>query len=493
MLSTRRQATASCRGVLQRRGFFGVKSPVEASSGGVYVTKYQITKKGKAGVDYDDFLLTLPQRDQLASETKQVELFLKYLKVVTDHEARSDDFKDFLKRSKDGLMVESDVFITTEELLSAMWANGFAEKERTAVQYTFPAEYKFHYPELAVLFNISEEDCYKYCMRKRIEASHIGQLDSKKMKPGGWVRDHWLIFGASIFLLKTFPFFNYYFALKGFGTGMFLWTSYTAFSRYIGDVIQRNEFMAAQKTAQDVMEGEDKIMAAMKRFANDSKCLDRLASFSSDLRPTMASYRKALIEAEKQQLIAKAKKQLQSILSFEDSNGAKLQDSLVKEVKADFTRKFGTDASMQSAAFESALTGISGETSKQDPVLNFFADSLKQIDLSGKAKANASGSVSERLAFMQQQQEQEFVKTFYVTAEETTAVKSASDEAAKTKLMEQLYSKCGFHVPGAYTMTDAKPPSDSGSDYVKEVSDAVGKLTKELEQKRAASLQAAFA
>ena len=132
MLSTARlgvSATVSCRQMLrQRRTFFGVKSPLEAAPGGVFVTKYKITKTGKQGVDWDDFLLTLPEKDQLASESKQVETFLKYLKIVTDHEKRPDDFKDFLKRAKDGLTVESDVFVTTEELLAVMWQNGFAEK-----------------------------------------------------------------------------------------------------------------------------------------------------------------------------------------------------------------------------------------------------------------------------------------------------------------------------------------------------------------------------
>ena len=47
--------------------------------------------------------------------------------------------------------------------------------------------------------------------------------------------------------------------------------------------------------------------------------------------------------------------------------------------------------------------------------------SLK-IDLSGKAAAKADGTVSERLAFLQQQQEDEFTKTFYVTKDEAASV-----------------------------------------------------------------------
>ncbi|CAD7973815.1 unnamed protein product [Amoebophrya sp. A25] len=497
MLSTLRvstgRATRPCSRMLQglqRRTFFGVKNPMETGEGGMFVTKYKIVKPGKAGIDWDDFLLTLPSRDQLGSETKQVETFLKYLKVVTDHEKRPKDFQDFLKRAKDGLNVEADVYVSTEELLSVMWQNGYADKERTSLQYTFPADYKFHYPELAVLFDLSEEDAYKYCMRVRIEASHIGQLQTQKMKEGGWVRDHWLIFGASIFMLKTFPFFNYYFALKSFGTGMVMWTSYTAFGRYIGDVVSRNEFMAQQKTASDVMEGEDKIMAAMKRFANDSSCLDKLASFSSDMGPSMATYRKALIDQERHSLLSKAQKQLSNILAFEDSTSAKLQESIVKEVKSDFQRKFTGDKGMQSAAFESALAGIAGGKGN-DPVLGFFATSLKAIDLSGKAKANAAGSVSERLAHLQAEQEKEFVKTFYISGEEAATAKKSGNEQS----MQQLYAKVGYHVLGSFGLTEVpeKPSMPSADKYVGEIADAASKLGKEIEKKRLDSFQAAFA
>jgi len=89
-----------------------------------------------------------------------------------------------------------------------MWKNGYSEQERNAVQFTFPSDYKFHYPELSVLFNLEEEDTYKFCMRTRIEKSHIGELDWEKVKRKGFIRDHWLIFGVGIVIFKYFPFFQ---------------------------------------------------------------------------------------------------------------------------------------------------------------------------------------------------------------------------------------------------------------------------------------------
>lgn len=32
------------------------------------------------------------------------------------------------------------------------------------VRFTFPSDYKFHYPELSAMFDIPEEDTYKFCL-----------------------------------------------------------------------------------------------------------------------------------------------------------------------------------------------------------------------------------------------------------------------------------------------------------------------------------------
>jgi len=103
-------------------------------------------------------------------------LFVRYLKLVTDKEGRADDFTAFYAKCKDGLTVENDVFLSVDEILSVMWKNGYTEQERNAIQFTFPSDYKFHVPELSVLFDLKEDDVYKFCMRTRMEKSHIGEL-----------------------------------------------------------------------------------------------------------------------------------------------------------------------------------------------------------------------------------------------------------------------------------------------------------------------------
>merc|ERR1719327_1578263 len=155
------------RAVIGSRHFFNVATPTSiAGPGGVAVTKYNIVKPARDGVEWDDFLIALPEKDQLAKFSKEVPLFIRYLKVVTDTEGRADDFNEFVARAKSDLTVESDVYITTEELLAIMWKNGYSDQERNAV--------KFPFPELSALFNIAEEDACKFCMRTRMESSHIG-------------------------------------------------------------------------------------------------------------------------------------------------------------------------------------------------------------------------------------------------------------------------------------------------------------------------------
>merc|ERR1719498_1248240 len=280
---------APVTGPAQQRSFFYI--PQAWGAGGAHITKYHIVKPGKDNVEYDDFLIALPDRDQLASFSKEVPLFIRYLKLVTDKEGRQDDLAAFVQRAQSGLTVESGAFITTDELGALMWKNGYAEEERNRLANIFPTDYQFHYPELSVMFDIPEEDTYKFCMRTRMDDSHIGELDYDKVKRKGFLRDHWLIFGTGLLIFKYFPFYNYYFGMKVFGVGLWCTSFWMLLSRGIAKTVRRNEYMAAQKTAEDVMDGEDKIVSAMDRFANDSRCLDYLKEFKPETQATFAQYR----------------------------------------------------------------------------------------------------------------------------------------------------------------------------------------------------------
>jgi len=479
MLNATRAPIRRALATHQSRAFWNVSLPVLGGPGGAYVTKYRIVKPAKDGVHYDDFLLTLPERDQLASMSKEVPLFIRYLKAVTDKEGRGADFTAFFDRAKSGLTVESDVYITSEELLAIMWKNGYSDSERNAVQFTFPSDYKFHYPELSVLFNIAEEDTYKFCMRTRMDTSHIGELEWDKVKRKGAIRDHWLIFGTGLVIFKYFPFFNYYFGMKVFGTGLWCTTFWMLLNRGIAKTVRRNEYMAAQKTATDVMEGEDHIVKAMQRFANDAKCVEYLADFKGETEDKIGAYKRALVLKQKEDLTAAAARQLQGIASFEASMGSALQELVVSEAASSFRAKFPTDAGMQAAAFKSAVASLAGDSAgAADPVSAHFNDafaSLAGVDLM-TAKGDANGSLAERVAFAQQSKEAEFKQTFMVTKQEASAVKALVKEAGKDLDFSKLSASSAEKLDSLYTSINAKVgyalPASIGSKAIAHTADA---------------------
>jgi len=498
------------------RSYWNVSLPVLGGPGGAHVTKYAIVRPGKDGVEYDDFLLALPEKDQLASFSKEVPLFIRYLKVVTDQEGRADAFKEFYTRAKSGLVVETDVYINTEELLALMWKNGYSEQERNAVQFTFPSDYKFHYPELAVLFDLTEEDTYKFCMRTRMEASHIGELDFDKVKRKGLLRDHWLMFGTGIFIFKYFPFFNYYFGVKVFGTSMWCYTVWSVMNRFIAKTCRRNEYMAAQKTAQDVMDGEDAIVESMKRFANDAKCVEYLQGFKSEAETKMGSYKQAMVAKMKEELSERAEAQLRAVSNFEASMGSAMQELVVKEAAASFKSAFPGNKKMQDKAFAAAVKSLGGQqlAAGEDSVAAHFDDAFKSlagVDLA-TMKGNASGTLAERVAFAQQTREKDFQQSFMVTAEEAAEVKSLVSKAKSgsdfdfSKLPQEsldklnaLYTsinnKVGYSLPT--TLSSSKAVAATGDSeaaaYVEKINTQLDAAAKQLQQARLTAFAKSFA
>lgn len=114
--------------------------------------------------------------------------------------------------------------------------------------------------------------------------------------------------------------------VKVFGTSMWCYTMWTGLNRFVSKTCRRNEYMAAQKTAQEVMDGEDAVVLAMRRFANDAKCVEYLGSFKEDTEAKVASYRAALAAKMKDELAERALKQLQAIATFEAGMNSAMQE-----------------------------------------------------------------------------------------------------------------------------------------------------------------------
>ena len=496
---------------------WGISIPQLGNSGAVAVTKYRITRPYRDDTDWDDFLLALPEKDQLAKFSKDVPLFVRYLKLVTDMDGRTDKFKEFFLRCKDGLTVESDVFITTDELLSVMWKNGYSEQERNAIQFTFPADYKFHYPELAVLFDLEEGDAYKFCMRTRMDKSHIGELDSEKIKRKGLLRDHWLLYAGGWYIFKNYPFYSYVFFLKTWGFTMWFVSCWYLFGRMATKIWRRNEQMQLQKTAEDVMTGEDGIVANMRKFANDSNAVEYLKEFKDETQATFAEYRQALVNQQRNQVTERINSQLNAIARMEAASAGNMQDLLVNETYRLFKDAFKKDVGMQEAAFESAIASIKGGASSSktsDPVLAHFADAIKSVEKADwkKINADANGSIVERIANVKKQAESEFKKMFYVSKSEAAEVRDIAKlvgskfdfsalPADKAKRLDELYTainnRVGFAVPSESSILSAKGTvldnaSLKSTPFIDEAEKQVEGIVNRIKQERLKAFISAF-
>merc|ERR1712232_731603 len=309
-----------------------------------------------------------------------------------------------------------------------------------------------------------------------------GELDWEKVKRKGMLRDHWLIFGTGLMIFKFFPFFNYYFGVKVFGTSMWCWTVWSVMNRFIAKTCRRNEYMAAQKTAQDVMDGEDAIVESMKRFANDAKCVEYLQGFKTESETKIGSYKSALVMQMKEDLNEKALNQLRAVSNFEASMGSAMQELVVKEAAASFKAAFPLNKSMQDQAFAGAVKSLSGAqlSAGEDSVAAHFASAFKSLDGVDLAtmKGDANGTLPERVAFAQQSREKDFKQSFMVTAEEAAEVKALVAKAKSgsdfdfTKLSEEnltklngLYNsinnKVGYSLPATLGSKAVTPTTDA--------------------------------
>jgi len=510
----RRPAIQAAR--LSRRGVvgWGVKIPEMSTPGGIFSTKYAITKPYNENTTWDDFLIALPERDQLARFNKEVPLFVRYLKLVTDKEGRQKDFQEFFARCKDGLNVENDVFISVDELLSVMWKNGYTEQERNAIQFTFPSDYKFHVPELSVLFELSEDDCYKFCMRTRMEKSHIGELDWEKVRPRGFLRDHWFVYAGGFYLFKNFPFFNYVFFCKFFGFGVWFWSCWLLFARYSHRLYRRTDYMLQQKTAQEVMDGEDKIVENMRKFASDGECLTQLQGFKGEAQDTFAKYRAALLHTMQKDMSDRVQAQLTSIARFEQQMNAQLQETIVRETAQAFKDTFPGDSKMQADVIDNACKSIGKGEAGADPLKKFFTDSFDQVAKADLAttKGNPKGTIVERVAAVQQAREAAFQASFMVSAAEAAEVKSLGGKALTgdsldlTKLDEKsltrlealftsINNRVGYAFPSEKELISSiKTTGDASSDeFVNYANDQVSLALAKFQAARLGAFVRAFA
>jgi len=266
--------------------------------------------------------------------------------------------------------------------------------------------------------------------------------------------------------------------------------------------------MAAQKTAQDVMDGEDAIVNSMKRFANDAKCVEYLQGFKNETEAKLGSYKKALVLQMKHEMSERAVKQLQAVSSFEASMGSAMQELVVRETAASFRDKYPNSQDMQDLAFDAALKGLAGDaiSPEEDPVTAHFQkafDSLNGVDLL-TVQGDANGTLPERVAYAQQAKEQEFQRTYMVSSAEAEEVRSiagsdisklSQDAIARLNtLYNTINAKVGFSLPETLqTKAVAQSDDAEANAYAEKVNNQLQAAQKELQRARLEAFAKSFA
>ncbi|XP_953796.1 uncharacterized protein TA16245 [Theileria annulata] len=433
-------------------------------------TKYRITKPWTSDSVYDDIFLSEPSKEDFYPFTKEMPVFLKFLNLLTAAQNRKEVFIDFVKRCENGLVVEKDVYLTKDELLECMWANGYSNSEMNAFKFAFPSDYKFHYPELAVLFELNEEDCYKYCVKER--ASNPEELVELKLKkPTNLVSSYGLVFLGCWFALSNAVLGNAWFFAKTlpFGAVFYLLASY--FQKWLKEYFWKEENALIEKVKQEKEYCEDAIYSQLRKYLEDSKCVDYVESFKSEVVNRMEQYKKALLVRMKNEASNLMKERLNNMAHHEASISSSLEKNMVNELVKLFLETFSTSPEMKTDALSSSIMELKGEYNKlDDPLFKFFNDNLGQFQ-AGTRKKRTQTSTNEggdtfvdRCNRLFQQKEQEFLNTFTVTPEEFKEVSSLArlcksnqgfnldklspDQRTKLdNLYLNLSQKMGYYVP----------------------------------------------
>ncbi|CDJ51084.1 BT1 folate/biopterin transporter family protein, related [Eimeria brunetti] len=390
----------------------------------VQYTKYRITKPWTTDTQFDDLLLSEPSRDTLAKFTKEAPLFLRFLKLITDVENRPQAFIEFARRCENGLVVEKDVFITKDELMKCIWENGFSQNEMNAFEFAFPADYKFHYPELAVLFDLPEEDCYKYCIRQRAKTPEK-LVEIKYEKPKNLLSSYGLCFLGVWYGFSNQVLSNAWFYSKTFPFGAVFYMLASYFYRNIREYLWKEEKAMIEGAKDRKDAGEELVHRQLKKYANDARCLEYVSSFKDEVQHQLAEYHAALLEQMRQRMVERIKSKLMAIQQAEKAIQGSLQEVIVRELVDSFHRKLATDTKMQDIALKAAIEGISGDAPSVDPVGAHFVAALKELGKAdfAKSKPTDGGSVLGRVSAVFQSREEEFLQSFTVSPEEANEVK----------------------------------------------------------------------
>lgn len=398
---------------------------------------------------------------------KDIPIFLRFLKLVCDQEKRPKDFIDFAKRyvfyffyfmlsCENGLVVQEGAYISKAELLANMDKNGYSNSEIAAFSLAFPDDYKFHYPELAAAFDLSEEDAFKFAMRTRMENQEISHV--KYDKTPGFVTTFIATYlPIAALLANPYSVSNYALAGKILPYYLSIYALYRSFGSDLLNQYKQINSEIAKQNSKVKLEGQEALMMKTAKFAEDTNAVAYLQDLKPATEKKFAAYRAALIADHKRRVTERVERQLNSLRNAEREVATGLQELMAREIMGAFRNTYSDK--MAASAFESAVANIAGEDSTTDPVKDFVLKALAEfqaVDLS-KVSGKATGTVVERVAFAYQQREKNLLNNFTVRAEEAKKIaeiaKSCNGDASKLsaaqldeldKIFRELHERVGF-------------------------------------------------
>ncbi|EEA08191.1 uncharacterized protein CMU_011400 [Cryptosporidium muris RN66] len=282
-------------------------------------------------IKYEDLHL---EADNMTSSdlvkcTKNIKTTLTLLQRIAKLENRQEDLESFTRnRCIDGesICVERDVYITKSELLELLWKNGYSEEEIQVFKTNYSDDYKFHYPELAILFNDHEEIFFKFCLYYRIkkkklngEAPLVATL-RKSPKLLNWILGFGFTFSFLwsalqngimsnyFFFSKTLPFFSVIYL-----TGLYLQHNYLI-PKY------RNKKKELKEKIDDIINWEkNALFDQIQVYSKDFECLEVLENLKPIIIESLIQYRKSMLIKAHNKLTMKYLRHLNLLADLEKS------------------------------------------------------------------------------------------------------------------------------------------------------------------------------
>lgn len=106
--------------------------------------------------------------------------------------------------------------------------------------------------------------------------------------------------------------------------------------------------------------GEELVYKQMKKYANDTKCLDYLSRFRGEVEDQMWHYRVALISQMRRRVTDRLTEKLNAIQQAEKLIQGSLQEVMVHEIVASFKDSYSSGSQLEEEALKSAIHGLAG-------------------------------------------------------------------------------------------------------------------------------------